>query len=268
VLSEWQTVRILIWGKTYPELSTRHTETVCTAGVVESGSPIRLYPVSFRYLEESQRYKLYDVVEARVRRNLSDPRPESHKVDLRSLRIVDHIEPDRDRWFARRQWIDRNQSAWHCDSVDVVLRRQAEGYQSMALVSVGGVEDCYLAARTAEQREKFESKSDALSSQSDLFSRDKKQLDFIPYEIRMKWRCADGCARCRVNPHDMSVLDWGLVQLGRRDGWEKAAARLASIAQTDQHEFKVFLGNFFTHQKTFGIIGLWFPKITSQGSLF
>ena len=34
--------KILIWGKTYPELSTKDLETVCTGGVTEDGRPIRL----------------------------------------------------------------------------------------------------------------------------------------------------------------------------------------------------------------------------------
>lgn len=36
--------RVLIWTKTYPELSTRYIETVCTAGVLEDGSPVRPVP--------------------------------------------------------------------------------------------------------------------------------------------------------------------------------------------------------------------------------
>jgi hypothetical protein len=149
-----------------------------------------------------------------------------------------------------------------------VLERQVVGYHSMALVSVGSVEDCYLEARTPEERRKFDEKNVALSSQSDLFSRETKRLDFIPFQVRMKWRCAAGCVRLRVAPHHMAVIDWGLVQLGRRDGWDKAAERLRSLARPDKNEFKVFLGNFFTHQKTFGIIGLWYPKANPQGSLF
>jgi hypothetical protein len=57
-----QKIRVLIWGKTYPELSTHYRETVCTGGVREDGSPIRLYPVPLRYLDTEKRYELYDWV--------------------------------------------------------------------------------------------------------------------------------------------------------------------------------------------------------------
>ena len=42
--------KILIWAKTYPELSSKYLETVCTAGMLPSGKPLRLYPIPYRYL--------------------------------------------------------------------------------------------------------------------------------------------------------------------------------------------------------------------------
>ena len=46
--------RILVAVKTYPTLSLIHGETVCTAGVRQDGSWVRIYPVPFRRLEEEQ----------------------------------------------------------------------------------------------------------------------------------------------------------------------------------------------------------------------
>ena len=45
--------RVLITVKTYPTLSRRYGETVCTAGVREDGSWVRIYPVPFRRLDEA-----------------------------------------------------------------------------------------------------------------------------------------------------------------------------------------------------------------------
>src|ERR1035441_3463498 len=68
--------RILIWGKTYPELSKKYIETVCTAGVLESGKPVRLYPITYRYLNDEQ-FKLYQWITAGIQKNPNDTRPES-----------------------------------------------------------------------------------------------------------------------------------------------------------------------------------------------
>ena len=62
-MAEPECQRFLIWGKTYPELSSHHAETVCTGAVDVSGRPVRLYPVPLRYLQGDQQYKLYDIVE-------------------------------------------------------------------------------------------------------------------------------------------------------------------------------------------------------------
>ena len=40
--------KVLITVKTYPTLSAKYDELVCTAGFKEDGTWIRLYPVPFR----------------------------------------------------------------------------------------------------------------------------------------------------------------------------------------------------------------------------
>ena len=51
--------RVLITVKTYPTLSRKYGETVCTAGVRADGSWMRIYPVPFRRLEEEEQYKKF-----------------------------------------------------------------------------------------------------------------------------------------------------------------------------------------------------------------
>lgn len=95
--------RILITVKTYPTLSRKYGETVCTAGVREDGSWVRLYPVPFRRLEEKEQYRKFDWVECRLGRNKSDPRRETYRpLDPGELHPVGHIDTA-DKWRARRQ---------------------------------------------------------------------------------------------------------------------------------------------------------------------
>ena len=55
-----QTHAELIWAKTYPELTSKYIETVCTAGLLPSAKPLRLYPIPYRYLrDEKEQFKLY-----------------------------------------------------------------------------------------------------------------------------------------------------------------------------------------------------------------
>lgn len=104
----------------------------------------------------------------------------------------------------------------------------------------------------------------AIQAQADMFRPEYKDLEFLEYDIQLRWRCIEPCAECSRRPHHMKVLDWGLLELGRRVGWEKARAKLEEISNLTTHDFRLFLGNFRLHPKNFGIIGLWYPKRPSQ----
>ena len=98
-----QRERILITVKTYPTLSRKYGETVCTAGVRADGSWVRLYPVPFRRLDEKEQYKKYDWIECDVVRSTKDLRPETyHPGDMSQLTAAGHIGTE-DAWRERRK---------------------------------------------------------------------------------------------------------------------------------------------------------------------
>lgn len=257
------TLRVLIWAKTYPELSHHHGETVCTAGVGEDGLPVRLYPVPLRYLDLHQRYQLYDWVEVPVARNRKDSRPESYRVTGDSLRVVGSVSTDRGTWRRRRDYVFQN-PRWHFESVGALKAAQAVAGTSLGLVTPGQIDGVRLRRRSGAERAEHEAKLAAIRAQADMFRGELKELDFVPYDVQLLWRCVERCPECRNRPHTMKVLDWGLLQLGRKAGWEAAKARLEEISNLETHEFRLFLGNFALHPQTFGIIGLWYPKRPSQ----
>lgn len=97
--------RVLITVKTYPTLSRTYTELVCTAGIREDGTWIRIYPSPFRFLEPDQRYRKYQWVELDLERNPSDPRPESYRPrNIDDIRTGEFIDTGRD-WAERRRLV-------------------------------------------------------------------------------------------------------------------------------------------------------------------
>jgi hypothetical protein len=259
----FQTLRVLIWGKTYPELSKRYTETVCTGGVREDGTPIRLYPVPLRYLDGGQQYQLYDWIDVPAQRSQSDPRPESFRVASDHITRVAHLSTDRGSWRTRHDLIFRNPS-WHFGSVAELKRAEEEARRSMGLVAPRSIEDVRLVRKTASARREYEDKMRGIQAQADMFRPEYKELEFLEFDVQLRWRCIEPCPECSRRPHHMKVLDWGLLELGRREGWEKARAKLEEISNLQTHDFRLFLGNFRLHPKNFGIIGLWYPKRPSQ----
>ncbi len=123
--------RILITVKTYPTLSAKYGELVCTAGLREDGSWIRIYPVPFRSLEEYQKFEKYRIIEAQVIRNSKDPRPESHKVNFESLALTETKLSTADNWRERRNWILARGKVYH-DLTELIALANDHNHLSIA----------------------------------------------------------------------------------------------------------------------------------------
>lgn len=106
--------RIFILVKAYPTVSKHYRETVCTAGITESGSWVRLYPVRFRMLEDNKKYKKYTWINVDVKRNDSDFRIESYRPDTDSIIIEPEIPKIKGKvdWETRKHIILDNQKIY------------------------------------------------------------------------------------------------------------------------------------------------------------
>jgi len=93
----------LITVKTYPTLSRKYDELVCTAGLDEQGNWYRLYPITFRKLEYENQYPKYSWIEVDIEKNPSDPRPESYRPNVDAIKILGKIEADGEAWTERRK---------------------------------------------------------------------------------------------------------------------------------------------------------------------
>lgn len=247
-----------MWAKTYPELSSRHRETVCTGGCLPDGTPIRLYPIPLRYLPLTRQYQLYQWIRVPLRRNPQDNRPESFRVAKGTMPEALHTLGTNNGWEARREVIFR-QSGWHYDCLDSLQRaREADG-TSLGMVKVREVERVEVVRRPESDREEHEKKLRGLRSGLDLFKAGQtfqKHLDFMPWRFRLHWKCSDGAC----TGHSGSVLDWGLGELARREGRAVARRRLEELADLSEHDLRLFLGNLNYRRHIFCIVGLWYPK--------
>jgi len=266
-MATYQTHKILIWGKTYPEYSTKYGETVCTGGVLEDGSPVRLYPIPFRYLQGERQFKLFDVIQARIIPAQSDTRPESMRLDADSIEVIDHISTDNKGWKARAEWLFRNPT-WQFDNYDDMFAAYESRGASIGVIRPAEVLDVKMEPRTEETRESFETRLRRvvdLSQQSTLFESmapELKELEYIPERPVIKWRCSS--PSCGVTNghklHSMQVIDWGTIELLRKKGPDAVVDALAQRLTIQDYDVRMFLGNFRTHPNRFGIVGLWYPK--------
>ena len=95
-------MNVLITVKTYPTISVKYDELVCTAGFREDGSWIRIYPVPFRKKTYDERYKKYDWISVDLERNEQDFRPESYRPAPGSkIEVIRHIDTE-NNWEKRK----------------------------------------------------------------------------------------------------------------------------------------------------------------------
>ncbi|MCB0768120.1 MAG: hypothetical protein KDB95_13005, partial [Flavobacteriales bacterium] len=106
--------RVLLTVTTYPLPSRSYEELVCTAGVLEDGSWIRIYPVPLSFLMNLRRSgqmtdRKYTWIELDLEKRKDDFRPESHSPknhDLSAITIGDHLG-------TAREWNERKQHCLH-----------------------------------------------------------------------------------------------------------------------------------------------------------
>jgi len=96
--------KVLITVKTYPTISTKYDELVCTAGFLEDGTWVRIYPVPYRKRAYAEQYKKYDWIELDLVKNKSDFRPESFRpLTLETaINVVGHLNTA-NNWEERKQ---------------------------------------------------------------------------------------------------------------------------------------------------------------------
>lgn len=238
--------QILITVRTYPTISAKYTETVCTGGITENGQWRRLYPVPLRYLNSDQQYKTYDVIQVRVSEK-SDGRVETRRPDNTSIVIQKHL----DKWPSRRQWID--------PTIADSLRAFQLDQRTLGPVRVKEVLDFSAEPIdpewSAAEKEKLK--------QENLFE-EIKELEKIPFEFRIQWRDGEG------DEHDSMFKAWEVGQTWRqyRKQYRDPIAVMRDKWLNDicgpGRDVSFFMGNLAKHRQVFMVCGIYNPPSNTR----
>lgn len=267
--------RILVTVKTYPTLSAKYGETVCTAGVKEDGSWIRLYPVPFRKLEEQEQYKKFDWIECRVAKH-KDLRPESFRpVDPKDLRPVGHIDTA-DEWRERRRLLLETCTV-HTNLRSLIAGAK-ENKMSLAIFKPARLLDFVCEPDEREWSDEKLQQMRAQEAQQGLFDdtawkRTFKIIPKLPYKFSYQFEDeASQKSRMRILDWEIGALYWNCL---RRTGNEQNALDLVKKKYWDefiQKDLHFFLGTTLQfHQvapNPWVIIGVFpIPHETQMGLL-
>ena len=256
---------ILIVIKTYPEISKKHTETVCTAGIdKESKQLIRLYPVRYRYLSGEKQFKKYQWIVANISKATTDIRPESYNIVESTIRLGEVIGPGRD-WQEREKWVLSPGNVY--GSFEDLIAAQQEGRISLGIIKPRKIKNFRIEKKRVQEIEDAKLKVNGVLSQLDMFE-DRKKLYVMPYRFILEFVCDN--AECKG--HSLSILDWEFGQLYRKvrntNGWERKIEKKIEEICGAGNDTYIFLGNMARWQNIFCILGFYYPPKIRQMALF
>lgn len=269
-------VKVLITVMTYPSLSHKYFETVCTAGFREDGSWIRIFPVPHRLLtdQDGNKYKKWQWVEVDLEKNNKDSRPESfHIKDIDTLKIIGDLGKGVN-WDLRYKWVKKNKKIYinMSELIDLASKNEL----SLAILKPKEIIDVTYERIDLqdffEKREALQKKYKEKRRQLELFNNNidsdyNYQFKFaekIPYKFRYKFTTEDNKVR------EILIEDWEIGMLYRnclkycdeKTACEKVRERYLGFAQKD---LLFFMGtNYKWHNmkspNPFLIIGVFYAQ--------
>ena len=103
--------KVTILIKAAPRIGETHGELVCCAGIDDAGNWVRLYPVSFKTLEDSQKFRRWDIIEYDWRTPRGDVRAESRRIEHKSLQIAGSLSRRFQKDFVARHVVESLEDA-------------------------------------------------------------------------------------------------------------------------------------------------------------
>lgn len=200
--------RILILCKTYPSPSGKHVETSCVAGMTEAGKLIRLFPVPFRLINDSKRFRKWQWIEARIEKAPADHRPESHRIKVDTIECDPEPISTRDNWRERQKVLEPINVHKSFNKLD--QDRLASGVtlgllQPSKIISLD-ITPASSAEWTDEERKKLEqNERQSILDFGEADSRTLATLRKLPFAFHYNYECeVDGI----VELHRHKIEDW------------------------------------------------------------
>jgi hypothetical protein len=272
--------KVLITVKTYPLPSNKYEELVCTAGVLEDGRWIRIYPIPFRSLPRDKKFEKYEWIELDLVRNMKDFRQESYRPKSHSnIRILGKIGTEHG-WTERKKYVLKEVFT----SFDELIR-QAKGRSKKSLATFRPRE--IVDFKIEDDARTWKEQWLAHLNQYDMFQEIdakgegvlRKIADKVPYKYSYQFFCEG-----ERKPRTLMIEDWEIGALywhclSQAEGDEEEANRLVRKKYFEEFLMKkdlyLFVGTTRQYHDVapnpFVIIGVFYPptqKDYGQQSLF
>jgi len=273
--------KVLLTVTTYPLPSRSYDELVCTAGITEVGSWIRIYPVPLSFLVDLKKGGVlnnvkYNWIELGLKKRADDFRPESYSpenYDFKDIKLIGRLDTS-SNWSERKKYclknVYRNMSS---------LIEDSKALKNISLATFKPTE--IFDFEITEDERDWKPVWREIRHQLDLFANENysdpgKMIPKVPYKFYYKFKDSEGKkSRLMIEDWEIGALYWNALRSSNGD--EKKALNkvrqkyLEDLARTK--DIYLFLGTTLEgHRRRwsnpFVIIGVFYPKIETQLGLF
>jgi hypothetical protein len=272
--------KVLITVTTYPLPSRSYDELVCTAGVLENGDWIRIYPVPLQFLRglrkdgKIESFK-YNWIELELHKRKDDFRPESHSPlhnNFQDVETFGKIGTD-NNWAERKMFCTAN--------VYTNLSKLIEDSRDPKNISLATFKPQEIIGFeiTEEENKEWKDEWKEIRKQGDLFDQTKNpeiQIPKLPYKFYYRFRDDEGTeSRLMIEDWEIGALYWNCLRAAK----DNAEIALEKVREKYEKEFLkekdiyLFLGttkewHMRRAKNPFVIIGVFYPKKETQTKLF
>lgn len=254
MIERWVRKKVLITVRTYPVPSKKDVEVSCTAGISDNNW-IRLFPIPYRFLDQDKRFRKYQYIEADVVKAQSDPRPESYKVNIDSIKILTEPLPTKDKWQARKDSVMPLCSQSLC-----ALQSERDQNKEPTL---GIFKPRRITGLKIERTRDYWTEAEQVRlNQFTLFDNSPINiLEKLPFEFSYEFQCDDPSC----HSHKLSCTDWEMGASYWRwkdrygDNWERKFRETYETKMILNRDTYFYVGTIHGHPSEWIIIGLFYP---------
>lgn len=265
--------RVLVTVKAYPKPSGKYEELVCTAGLLNGERWIRIYPVPFRLLDDSEKYPKYAWIELDLeRRKDKDFRPESYR-PLRGIneeiKVIKKLSP-KNRWRERKRFVLRSV---YESMEQLISDAYSEKSVSLATLKPSRVLD----VKVEESDRDWPKHWAEYLIQHDLFERtannQKRIIRKVPYDFSYVFETTDQKKReLKIEDWELGALYWNCLRSSGDDESKAVELVRRKYLELSLSDIHFFLGTTLQyHQRRvpnpFIIIGVFYPPKDPQYEL-
>lgn len=250
-----QIEELLILTKTYPSPSGRYRETTCVAAITRDGQMRRLFPVPYRFLADETRFKKWEWIRASVATTTADQRPESRRIDVDSIELLDERVGTDDSWFERRQIIEAHVVE---DFYTLEERRKKSG-ETLGFIRPKAISSFEI---TPAKEPDWSEDDYRKLAQDGLFDtpemRERIVLRKLPSDYYYKYISGENVHRHKIVDWEAGALYWKCLQRYGEGGWlEKFRHKFGT--QFQEKDLLFLMGTIHRFPDHWLIVGLIYP---------